>query len=454
MLGCALMSLFLAALEQTALGPAVGDIVGDLGGGPLLPWIATAYLMVATAASPILSALADVYGRRYLLLASVGLFVAGSVICGLAGNLPWLIVGRAVQGAGAGGLFSLPFVVITDLVRAHRRAIFAAGISSIYLVASILGPLVGGALSDGLHWSAVFWINLPLGAIAAAGIWSAGPMGSARRDRRVDVRGAALLTAASFTIVLALDRAAAGVGQGFLPAVMLAVLAAGFLAAFWRRMLRAPDPLVPVGVLTDRTILFAALALFCCQGTNVGLSVYFPLYWRAELGMSATEAGIAVLGLLGGLALGPYLSPRLLLRDPRYRPLMVASSVIAAAGAFLLASLAGLEAGMVPVQLAAVLLGLGVGLLYPTFLLVIQNAASPDSVGAAIGTLSFMRALGATMGVSATGIVAVSSGLEGGDGSGWPTWTLFLPGLVLMLVCLATCAGLPNRRLEGYSVRG
>lgn len=453
MLSCALLALFLAALEQTILGPAMADIVAELGGGPLLPWVATAYLMAATAAAPILGALADIHGRRRVLLSSVGLFIAGSVLGALADTLPVLVAARAVQGAGAGGLFALPFVVITDLVPPQRRAIFAAGISTIYAVASILGPLAGGGLVDALHWSAVFWINLPIGAVVVTGVLIAGPMGGKRHDRRVDLPGAALIVATSFAAVLALDRAAAGDVRDILQALGLAVVAALCFAGFGRRMMRAPDPLVPLSVLTDRTILLVALVLFCCQGANVGLALYLPLYWRTEYGMTATESGLAVLGLLIGVIVGPYLSPRLLLRNPRYRPVMVAGAALATAGAAGLTLAIALGASILVVEFASATLGFGIGILYPVVLLAVQNAARPETAGAAMGILAFMRAIGATLGVSAVGIAAIATGIDGGTGAGWPTWTLFVPGLVMMALCLGACLALPDRALSGYAVK-
>ncbi|WP_425053359.1 MFS transporter [Psychromarinibacter sp. S121] len=456
MLVAALLALFLAALEQTIIGPVMGDIAAELGGGRLLPWVATGYLMAATATAPILGAFADIHGRRRALLIAVGLFVIGSVAAALARDLARLVAARALQGAGAGGLIALPFVVVADLVPMRKRALFAAGISTIYAVSSVFGPVAGGILADNLHWSAVFWLNLPLGALVAVMILTADRTGAARRTRKIDVLGAGLLSLATFATILALDNATgtaanAAMALGFLAA------AAVFWVGFGYRMTRAADPLVPVHVLTERTILLNAVALFCAQGTNIGLAIYLPLYWRSAFGMTATEAGVAILGFLSGVMLGPYLPPRLLLRDPRYRPIMLAGASIAVVGGVLLAVVIGAGGSFAMVEVGSFSLGIGVGIMYPIFLLAVQNAARPENMGAALGVMGFMRAMGATVGASAAGLAAVASGLDGGldgdGGAGWPAWTLVVPAILMMAVALAACLRMPDRELEGYSSR-
>ena len=163
-------ALFMAALEQTIVGPAMGDITADLGGGALLAWVPTVYLLAATASSPILGAIADLRGRRLALFVCVGAFLAGSILGALATSLPMLIAGRVIQGIGAGGLTSLPFVVIADRVPMARRATYSAYISTIYAAASIFGPVAGGFLSDYVHWSAIFWINVPISLVVLVAI--------------------------------------------------------------------------------------------------------------------------------------------------------------------------------------------------------------------------------------------------------------------------------------------
>lgn len=456
-IGAVMLALFMAALEQTIVGPAMGHITADLGGGSLLPWVATAYLLAATASAPILGAIADLNGRRLALFACVGLFLAGSVAAALASSLPMLVIARIIQGAGAGGLASLPFVVIADKVPMHRRATYSAYVSTIYAVASILGPVAGGFLSDFVHWTAIFWINVPIALlviVAIAWLFEAEPNRQSRRS--IDFPGALLLIGGTVSAVLWLN-AVTGTETAGLNPLLLAGIAILFWAGFTWRMLRAKAPLVPLHILTDRTILLCALGLLCCQGSNVGMAVYLPLYYQSVFDLSASEAGFAILGLLGGIMSGAYIPPQLLRLDPRYKRLVVSAAAFALCGALALTAVLALMPTLVGVEIASVALGLGIGAAYPIFTLATQNATSPERMGAAIGVLGFMRAMGGTIGVAMVGAVAVASGLTQTAGmdptmpARIPMWTISLVAAGLLAVCLLALSMLPPRSLEGYA---
>lgn len=452
-----LLALFLAALEQTIVGPAMGKISGELGGGALLPWIATAYLLAATASAPILGAVADLYGRRTALLVCIGLFLAGSTLSAIADTLGTLVVARIVQGAGAGGLSSLPFVVIADRVPMQRRAIYSAYISTIYAAASIFGPLAGGVLSDFIHWSAIFWINVPIAVLvmlAVALLLDAEPR---RANRRIDISGALLLIAATVASVFWLN-AVTGTQAGPFDPLLAAGCAVLFWAGFGWRMLRAATPLVPLHILTDRTILLCALGLLCCQGSNIGMAVYLPLYYHTVFDLTASQAGLAILGLLGGIMSGAYVPPQLLRLDPHYKPLVVGAVALALCGALALTAVFAWIPTLVGVELASLAMGLGIGSAYPIFTLATQNAAGPQRMGAAIGMLGFARAMGGTIGAAVVGAVAVASGLAQGAGSipaapapGIPMWTISLVASGLLSICLMAVSMLPPRALDGYA---
>lgn len=453
-IGAVMLALFMAALEQTIVGPAMGDIAADLGGGGLLPWTATGYLLAATASSPILGAIADLRGRRMALLGCVGLFLLGSVLSALADSLPMLVLARIVQGAGAGGLTSLPFVVIADRVPMHRRATYSAYISTIYAVASIFGPIAGGFLSDFVHWTAIFWINVPIAImviVAVITLFEAEPDRHSRRS--IDFPGALLLIVGTTLSVLWLN-AATGTEAAILPAWSLGLAALVFWAGFAWRMLLAASPLVPLSILTERTILLSALGLLCCQGSNIGMAVYLPLYYQNVFDLSASQAGIAILGLLGGIMSGAYIPPQLLRLNPHYKPLVVGAAALALCGALALTAVLAFSPTIVGVELASIALGLGIGSAYPIFTLATQNAAGSSRMGAAIGVLGFMRAMGGTIGVAVVGAVAVASGLTGAGGagaSGIPMWTISLVACGLLAVCLLALSMLPSRALEGYA---
>jgi MFS family permease len=448
-----MMALFMAALEQTIVGPAMGDITRALGGGELLAWVPTAYLLAATAASPILGAIADIRGRRTALLLCVGLFLVGSIVAALAINLQMLVAARVVQGAGAGGLTALPFVVIADRVPMNQRATFSAYISTIYAVASIFGPVAGGALSEYVHWSAIFWINVPLSLIVIVAILVLFRTDAPAKARRIDFLGAGLLIGGTTSSVMALN-AATGLHASLPLAAAWLIPALVFWAAFGWRMLRASAPLVPLTILTEPTILLCALGLLCCQGSNVGMAVYLPLYYQHQFGLSSSEAGFAILGLLGGIMTGAYLPPRLLLLDSRYKRLVLGASIVALVGALGLTAVLAFMPTLVGVEIATVAMGLGIGSAYPIFTLATQNAAGNQRMGAAIGVLGFMRAMGGTIGVAAVGAAAIASGLTNEAASpavgGIPMWTISLVAAGLLSICVLALSRLPSRSLDGY----
>lgn len=449
-------ALFMAALEQTIVGPAMGDIAADLGGGSLLAWVPTVYLLAATASAPILGAVADLRGRRLALFVCVGAFLVGSVLAALSSNLSVLIVGRIVQGIGAGGLTSLPFVVIADRVPMARRATYNAYISTIYAAASIFGPVAGGFLSDYVHWSAIFWINLPIGIAVLVAIAVLFKDETGTKPRAIDFIGAALLVGGTTTSVFALNRFTGVSASPVHPALWLGGAIVFWLTFAWR-MLKAKSPLVPLQILTDKTILLCALGLLCCQGSNIGMAVYLPLYYQHQFGFSASEAGFAILGLLGGILSGAYLPPRLLLINPHYKPMVLGAASVALAGALLLTAMLALMPLLVGVEIATIALGLGIGCAYPVFTLATQNAAGPARMGAAIGVLGFMRAMGGAIGVASVGAVAVASGLTEAVGSsnaapsGVPMWTMSLVAAGLLTVCVIALSALPPRALEGVA---
>lgn len=447
-----LLALFLGALEQTIVAPAMADIGVALGDADLLPWVATAYLIAVTAASPILGATADIVGRRPTLFLSLGLFLAGSTGAAMATDMVALVGARVVQGAGAGGLISLPFIVIADKVPLLRRAIYSAYISTVFLIATVVGPLAGGFMAQYLHWSAIFWINLPLGGIALVAIAlylrddALNPTG-----RRIDFLGAAVLVCASTASVLTFEAYQGLDGLPFSPGQVLVVAIAAWIGFAWR-MLKAQSPLVPVQVMTDRTISLAAIGMLCAQGSNIGLSFYLPLFYQAQLGLSASEAGMATLGMLAGVTLGAYIPARILAIQPRYKTM----SVVAASGAFVAAATLGPVLAFVetlPTVIAATaVMGAGIGVLYPVLIVATQNAADRDRIGAAMGVLGFTRAMGGSVGVATVGAIVVSVGLTdaatGGIGGSIDVWPMAMVPAILMFICLIAMLLLPDRELH------
>ena len=319
-IGGVLLSMLLAALDQTIVAPAMPTIGGALGHAEYLPWIVTGYLLTATAVAPLYGKLSDVYGRRPIIYAAILIFLAGSLISAMAPNMLVLVAGRAVQGIGGGGLFALAQTVIGDLVPPRERARYAAWIAGTWAVASIAGPLLGGTFAEHLHWSLIFWINIPLGLLAMAIINN--PLKKlpvAARHHSIDALGALLLIAATALLLLALNWA--GSRHPWLSPEILGLLgcSAAFWAAFALRLMRAAEPLISLEVLGNPIVLTGTLAMFLLQAANVGLAVYLPVYLQSVLGLSVSASGTAMLGLLLGTVAGATFSGQTIPRFTHYK---------------------------------------------------------------------------------------------------------------------------------------
>jgi EmrB/QacA subfamily drug resistance transporter len=406
-----LLSMLLAALDQTIVAPAMPTIGKALGHADYLPWIVTAYLLTATAMAPLYGKISDVHGRRPTILAAIIIFLAGSLISALAPNMLVLIIGRSVQGLGGGGLFALSQTVIGDLVPPRERARYAAWISGTWAVASIAGPLLGGTFAQHLHWSLIFWINIPLGLSALAII--SNPLKKLpvmARVHRIDAAGATLLVAATALLLLALNWG--GSRYSWLSSNILGLL--GSSATLWvmfgLRLRRAAEPLISLEVLSNPVVRYGTLAMFMVQAANIGLSVYLPVYMQSFHGLSASSSGIAMLGLLLGTVFGATISGRTIPRVARYKAIAVAGTLFSLICLAALAFLAG-RSSLVVMELLTVGAGFGTGTTFPVTTVSVQNAVDQAHLGVATGVLTFLRSLGGALGVAALGAIALGNGL-------------------------------------------
>ena len=288
-----LLSMLLAALDQTIVAPAMPTIAGALGHAEYLPWIVTGYLLTATAMAPLYGKISDIYGRRPTIHAAVLIFLAGSLISAMAPNMLVLIIGRAVQGLGGGGLFTLTQTVIGDLVPPFERARYAAWISGTWAVASIAGPLLGGTFAEHLHWSLIFWINVPLGILAAMAIIN-NPLKKlpiVARNHRIDGWGALLLVIATSLLLLALNWGGSEYPWGSPEILGLLACSGAFWAALALRLMRAVEPLISLEVLGNPIVLAGTLSMFLLQAANVGMTVYLPVYLESVLGLVGQRFG-------------------------------------------------------------------------------------------------------------------------------------------------------------------
>ena len=441
-----MLAMFLSALEQTIVAPALPAIGRSLGGIDDLSWVVTAYLLAMTVTTPLFGKLSDIYGRRALLLAAIVIFVAGSVACALAPTIWVLILARALQGIGGGGLLPIAQTIIADLLSPRERPVVQGRTSIMFMTASILGPVLGGLLTDHAHWSLIFWINLPMGAVALV-MTERALRRLPRNDRphRLDVIGAGLMVGAAMALMLALAWGGVRFPWSSWRIITLVACSAALWALFAVRLLTAREPFIPLAILHGRVTSTITCAAFFSIGTVIGVTIYMPLYCQSVLGASASLSGLALIAYMGGATLGSLVSTRIIVRIKHYMRVPIAGLIVAIAA---LAALAVDPAGHSMATVVALLLALGFGLgpMYPVSTIVMQNVVKPHQLGTATGTLNFFRTLGGAMVVAAFGAIVL-----GGMGEHPETMTLervaaghsdLAPAFHWVFIAAAVCLGI------------
>lgn len=402
-----LLAMLLGALDQTIVATAMPTIGRDLGDPEHLPWIVTAYLLAATAATPLYGKLADIHGRRIMLLWSIGLFVAGSVACALAPNMVGLALARGLQGLGGGGLISLSQTIIADLVSPRERLRYQAAIASVFVTSSVAGPVLGGFFAQHLHWTMIFWINLPLGL--AAFLMTNGRLRRAPRHERphaLDILGAALLTGATTSLLLALSWGGRIYPWSSAPMVGLVGLALALWAGFAVRLATAGEPLVPPNILRDRVVRASTLGGALAMGVFIGLSIYMPIWLEGVRGLTASQSGLALIPLMVGTVAGATISARLMLRIRRYR-LLPLSGLSLALGALACLALSGASPDLLALEALFFLISVGLGSVLPVATITVQNAVELHEMGTATALANGARQLGGAIVVAIFGALVI-----------------------------------------------
>ena len=452
-----LIAMFLATLDSTIVAPALPTIGGKLGGAAFLPWIVSAYFLTSTAVTPLYGKLSDIHGRRIVLLAALALFLVGSVACALSPNMAALIVARAFQGIGGGGLIALAQAVIADIASPRERAQYTVYISSVWAASSIAGPALGGFLAQYLSWTMIFWLNLPIGAVAFVVCdRRLRDLPQVRRPHRLDWLGGLLVVGATVSLMLMLT-----LGGGLLPwrSALVQGLGAAALAlggAFIAHLSRAPEPLIPLSIFANRVVDKASLSMFFGMLVFAAAVVYLPLYFEICLHLDPTASGVGLIVVLGAGVIGSNFAG---LNMPKIRRYKIMGYIGLPAAVLSLAALSAL-AGQLDFWGAEALIlvyGLGLGTLFPTLTVSVQNAVDPGDMGAATATLSFVRSLGSALGVAVFGAVIFAYGLgEPGSNSHADAATAasaFRVAFALMAVatfaCLAFFAAMEEVPLRG-----
>jgi EmrB/QacA subfamily drug resistance transporter len=410
-----MLAMFLGALDQTIVAtalPTIGRHFDNLGD---LSWVVTAYLLTGTAVTPLYGKLSDIHGRRAMMLIAIFIFVAGSVACALAPSMTALVLGRAVQGLGGGGLMALAQTIIADIVSPRERGRYQGYIGAVFATSSIGGPVLGGFLTEHLDWSLIFWINVPLG-LAALGMTSnvLKRVPYIPRKHELDVIGALLMMAAAIVLLLALSwggRKFDWISPQFGTLLLVSAILWGLFA--WRLM-STNEPFLPLAVLGNPVVRCAALAGACAMATLVGMTIFVPLYFEVVLHLSVSQSGLALIPLLGATVVLSTITGRLMMHMKHYKRMPLIGLVLT------LLSLAALSIwpGSMPTVLVLVLLGVigsGLGALFPVSTVCMQNAVTPHQMGVATGAANFFRSLFSALVVAVLGAI-VLGGLGGGTG--------------------------------------
>ena len=404
-----LVVMFLSAMDQTIMGTALPTIVGDLGGAAHMAWILTAYTLAITVAMPVYGKLGDLVGRKNLFLVAIGLFLAGSALCGTAGTMTQLIAYRFIQGLGGGGLMISSQAITGDLIPPRVRGTYMAPMGAMFGIASILGPIIGGWLTDSVSWRWTFWINLPLGVLAFAAIAVVLRLPSRRLTGSIDWWGLVLMDAGAVAIVM---MATWGGNQyAWTSPVIIGLGAAGAVCwgLFALAQTRAADPILPWSILTNRTFIVATVVGMLAMGGMIGVMSYLPTYLQMVYGYSATASGLLLVPITIGMLVSSILSGVLVSRTDRYKIYPVLGPLVAAGASFWLSRLTT-TSPVWQISAATFFMGAGIGMFFQLLVTVVQNAIEARHLGTATSGNNFFREVGVSLGASLIG-AAFSSGL-------------------------------------------
>jgi EmrB/QacA subfamily drug resistance transporter len=401
------LAMFLGALNQTIVATALPTIGRAFDDFENLSWVVIAYLLTSTVVAPLYGKLSDIYGRRGMMLVALGIFMAGSVACAAAPSMLMLILGRGLQGIGGGGIVPLTQSIIADAVPPRERGYYQAYTGSVWIVAGAAGPVLGGVIAEHLHWSVIFWLNVPL-ALAAAQLSNRQlkRVPVHERAHKIDLTGAALMMAAAVALLLALTWGGTRYSWLSQQIVILVIASVVLTAAFIWWVLRAPEPFLPLAVLNNPVMRAGCLTTACTQGVSIGLTIFVPLYYEMVHGLSASDSGMALIPIVMMTTPGSYLSGRAMLYMDHYKWAPIVMLSIATASVALL-----VVHPLMPVWAVALitgLVGIGTGSSYPTVTVSIQNAVAHQQIGVAMGAMNFFRALASAFVVAVMGAIMLA----------------------------------------------
>lgn len=403
-LGGLMLATLLATLDTQIVTTALPTIVGDLGGLDYIAWVGTAYLLTLSIATPLGGKLGDLVGRKLVFLGAVLIFLAGSALAGLAQTMTQLIVFRAVQGLGAGGLTVSVFAIIGELFSRRDRARYQALFAIVFVISSVSGPVLGGVLTQYLGWRYVFYVNLPLGALVLLVTITSLQLHRIPGRPNIDVAGALLLGAAATTLILFTSRLGTSTRLVNVATIGLGVATVLLGAAWVVAERRAAEPVIPLALFRRRAVSLPTVISFVAGFSSLGLIIYLALFLQIAGRHSATDAGLLLLPGTLGLVAGSVYAGKTVARTGNYKPMLVASMALGAVAAVLLFTM---HAGTSTVTSGAFLFlwGVGAGLSQQIVVIAVQDNVEPADLGATTGAVTFARVMGSTLGIAVFGAV-------------------------------------------------
>jgi EmrB/QacA subfamily drug resistance transporter len=402
--GALLLGLLLAALDQTIVATALPTIVGELGGLNHLSWVVSAYLLTATVSAPLYGKLGDLYGRKPLFQVAIAIFLVGSALSGLSQGMIELILFRAVQGLGAGGLIVGAQAIVGDVVSPRERGRYQGIFGAVFGTSSVAGPLLGGFFVENLSWRWVFYINLPVGALALIVTSIALHLPTARVHRAIDYLGSALLTGGVACLILATSLGGTQYPWGSPEIISLGVASVALLAAFVFAEQRAAEPVLPLSLFGNRVFAVTSAIGFVVGFALFGAVTFLPLFLQVVSGASPTGSGLELLPMTFGVLLTSIGSGQLISRWGRYKVFPIAGTALMTIGLFLLSRMDE-NTGMLTRSVYMLVLGLGLGMVMQVLVLVVQNAVGYRNLGAATSAATFFRSIGGSLGVAVFGAI-------------------------------------------------